>query len=59
MVRVEGQEIKGSSKREFPPNSAGNDRGVERCESLCTNVESQREEIHGTGDKVQETSVSS
>lgn len=59
MVRVEGQEIERSSKGEFPPNSVGNDRGVERCESLRTNVESQREEIHGAGDKVQETGVPS
>ena len=57
MVRVKGQKTEGSSQGEFPSNSSGNDRSVERYQSLYTNIKSQREEIHGTRDKVQKTGV--
>lgn len=57
MVRVKGQKTEGSCQRKFSANSFGAERGVERCQSMCSNVKSQGEEVHGTGDKVQKTSV--
>lgn len=58
MVRAEGQEAEGSCERKLPSNPIGDDGHVEYIQGVRKDAQSEGEEIHGTGNEVQETSFS-
>jgi len=57
MVRVEGQEAEGPRKGQLSSDPTGDDGHLEHVSSMCPDTQSQREEVHGAGNEIQETGL--